>query len=278
MLFKMKKHFSMGAINKTSNNYEYPKIADKKNIYECPTCKNNVIFRKGPIMPPHFAHYKSNNPCYYYNKPTETQIHKDAKMLMKTLLDERKQIHIDRICYKCENVKQIIIHDYYLSGKIYQSVIEYSFLHYNVRRHADIALLEDGELKFIFEICNKSKTKEENRPEPWVELDAEQLIYNINMCDNNNLLIIPCIRKTICTDCINSEQLEKKRQNEKREKDLQEQLDYTLLNEKINILQSTECKCGIVLNNLCICKEPNYKNFNNNLFCLKCNRWKCRCE
>ena len=74
----MSNHFSMGAINKTTNNYEYPKIANKINKYKCPFCEKDVIFRNGKIKQPHFAHYKSDNPCSYYEKPNETQIHKDS--------------------------------------------------------------------------------------------------------------------------------------------------------------------------------------------------------
>lgn len=99
----MSNHFSMGAINKTTNEYEYPKIANKINKYKCPSCDKNVIFRNGKIKQPHFAHYKSNSPCYYYDKPNESQIHKDAKLLMKTLLDNKKCINIYRKCYYCNS-------------------------------------------------------------------------------------------------------------------------------------------------------------------------------
>ena len=54
--------------------------------------KKDVIFRNGKIKQPHFAHHKSDNPCYYYDKPCETQIHKDAKLLMKSLLDNNEFI------------------------------------------------------------------------------------------------------------------------------------------------------------------------------------------
>jgi len=40
----MSNHFSMGAINKTTNKYEYPKIANKINKYKCPFCEKDVIF------------------------------------------------------------------------------------------------------------------------------------------------------------------------------------------------------------------------------------------
>ena len=47
----MSTHFSMGAINKTTNKYEYPKIENKINKYKykCPFCEKDVIFRNGKI-------------------------------------------------------------------------------------------------------------------------------------------------------------------------------------------------------------------------------------
>ena len=48
----MSNHFSMGAINKITNKYEYPKIANKINKYKCPFCEKDVIFRV-------YIHYKT---------------------------------------------------------------------------------------------------------------------------------------------------------------------------------------------------------------------------
>lgn len=49
-------HFSMGAINKLTNEYEYPRIAEKGKKYMCPECKKDVNFCKGKIKQPYFAH------------------------------------------------------------------------------------------------------------------------------------------------------------------------------------------------------------------------------
>ena len=54
----MSNHFSMGAINKKTLNYEYPKIASKNNKYKCQSCDNDVMFKKGKIKQPHYAHKK----------------------------------------------------------------------------------------------------------------------------------------------------------------------------------------------------------------------------
>ena len=44
----MDKHFFMGAINISTNNYEYP----KNNQYKCPFCNDKVMFRNGKIKQP----------------------------------------------------------------------------------------------------------------------------------------------------------------------------------------------------------------------------------
>ena len=233
----MSNHFSMGAINKTTNNYEYPKIANKINKYKCPFCEKDVIFRNGKIKQPHFAHYKSENPCSYYEKPNETQIHKDAKLLMKTLLDNKRCINIYRKCYYCNNEESvsddsfIIYYDneeieYFLNIKIdeyndTQATIEYKFNYNNSKKSADVALLKNNELKYIFEICYKNKTKEENRPEPWFEIKAETLINETNTGENVNEegeFEIECIRDYKCVCCKEKEEYERKRNREIIEK------------------------------------------------------------
>jgi hypothetical protein len=206
----------MGAINKNTNDYEYPKIANKKYKYKCPCCEQDVIFKNGKIKQPHFAHYKSDNPCYYYDKPSETQIHKDAKLLMKTLLDNKKYISIHRSCNYCEqrkcgyseNICYDIYDDYNENTK---AVIEYKFYYNNSNRSADVALIENDKIKYIFEICYKNKTKEENRPEPWMEINAEYLINKINsgeITDEEGNITIECIRNYKCNMCVEYEKNE----------------------------------------------------------------------
>jgi hypothetical protein len=214
----MSNHFSMGAINKITNNYEYPKIANKINKYKCPFCEKDVIFKNGKIKKPHFAHCKSDNPCSYYEKPNETQIHKDAKLLMKTLLDNKNKILFYRECYECLLEKNTIF-EYKITDNDYNknttAFIEYKFNYNNSNRSADVALVENKDIKYIFEICYKNKTKEENRPEPWFEINSEKLINSINSVKNidiNNEIQIECIRDYKCDYCKEVIEYERKRQ------------------------------------------------------------------
>jgi glycerol-3-phosphate cytidylyltransferase-like family protein len=298
----MATHFSMGAINKDTSNYEYAKIASKKNKYKCPSCHKDVIFRNGKIKSPHYAHKKSESQCFYYDKPTESQIHKDAKMLLKSLLDNKQCINVFKRCKYC---KPKTIEDFCEGGcddveyidtyynENTKAIIEYKFNYNNSKRRADVALIEDDKIKYIFEICNKNKTKEENRPEPWVEIKAIELINNVNSYkpDDDEGIDIDCIRDYKCDYCIECEENEKKmyliekqkererememermemeRERKEREREIEMEMEFERLG----------CKrtCGI--SEPCICEIPKYTlvSINNNYFCNRCRNWKCRC-
>jgi hypothetical protein len=214
-------HILMGAIDKLTDSYCYPGIAEKTHKYICPECKKDVILRKGNIRIHHFAHYKSDNPCVYYEHPTESQIHKDAKMAFKNILDQGKNISFLRECNCCMNKHRFTI------PKTNENTIiqiEHAFILNDSHKKADIAYLEGGAMKYIFEICYKHKTNEDNRPEPWFEINAEVLLHEINTEKfSNNNIQIDCIRYTNCDYCKirESEEKEKQRLREIEEKEKQ---------------------------------------------------------
>ena len=81
---------SLGAINKFTGEYVYPKIANKKDEYICCECKTDLILCQGEVRVHHFRHkIDTVIPCHHYSNPTETQIHKDAKILLKCLLEKK---------------------------------------------------------------------------------------------------------------------------------------------------------------------------------------------
>lgn len=211
----MSHHFFMGAINKLNNTYEYPKIANKKNKYKCPECEKNVIFRNGKIKQPHFAHYKSDNPCTYYERPSESQIHKEAKMIMKTLLINKESIYIYRKCMYCKDDDEVLfIFDEDYNDEM-KAIIEYKFNYNDSLKSADVALIQNNKLIYIFEICYKNKTREENRPEPWFEINAVELINLVNNRDIKDNFEIECIRNNYkCGRCQDEEKIKLKREKE----------------------------------------------------------------
>lgn len=199
----------MGAINKSTNKYEYPKIAEKINKYSCPDCDKDVILRKGQIRVHHFAHYKSDNPCTYYEHPGESQIHKDAKMALKTILEAGKNIEFLRVCSGC-NINDI--KNIYKQNR-YNIQLEYPFIFNDSKKIADIACLEGDSIKYIFEICYRHKTCANARPEPWFEINAEKLLHDINNQEiSENLIKLECIRYDKCASCIYRENVEAEKQ------------------------------------------------------------------
>lgn len=188
---------SLGAINKHTGTYVSPKLANKKDKYICPECNKELILVQGKIRVHHFRHkVDSINPCYYYSKPTESQIHKDAKLLLKNLLERKIPISFIRNCCCCKNNEEFEIPEITETSVIN---IEYRF-EYNGVKIADVAYIDNNEILCIFEICNTHKTCSENRPEPWFEINAETLLK----IANGNILTslqIPCIRCENCDDC-----------------------------------------------------------------------------
>ena len=67
----------MLAINKNTSEYVYAKIDE----YVCPECNEELILCKGNIRIPYFRH-KVEATCNYTNHVSESQIHKDAKILL----------------------------------------------------------------------------------------------------------------------------------------------------------------------------------------------------
>lgn len=194
----MKGLLSLGAINKDTGEYVHTKIANKKDKYICPECNKDLILCQGKIKAHHFRHkVDSINPCRYYSNPSETQIHKDAKMLLQSLLENKVQITFVRQCCSCKEDEEIEIEEI---GEGSSIQLEYRF-EYNGIKIADVAYIDDGEILCIFEICNTHRTSSENRPEPWFEIDA---ITMIKLAKNNSStsLKIPCIRCEKCEQCI----------------------------------------------------------------------------
>jgi uncharacterized protein YkuJ len=188
----------LGAINKITSQYTTPSHANKQDEFICIDCGNDVIIRQGKIRIHHFAHCKEDIKCNFYSSPNESQIHKNAKILLKYILENKIQLTIKSKCSKCNNIDEYDIPEISESSSI---IVEYRF-DYNGVKIADIAYIEDNEILCIFEIYNTHKTQTENRPEPWFELDAKNIIESFNNYDLQKIQL-QCIRNKTCDDCIN---------------------------------------------------------------------------
>ncbi len=189
---------SLGGLNKTTDKYVYPKIANKADQYVCPDCTKDLTLCQGEIRIPYFRHkIDAINPCNHYSSPSESQIHKDAKLLLKELLDSKTLFTMTRLCSCCKEKDEFDIPDMTDESVV---ELEHRFNYNNGVKIADVAYLDKGQLVCIFEICHTHKTGRENRPEPWFEIDAQKLIAKVN--DRVWDKTIPCIRRKKCEECV----------------------------------------------------------------------------
>jgi hypothetical protein len=117
-------------------------------------------------------------------------------MLMKTLLESKTHIQFIRECVSCKISSEITLPEITEDSII---TLEHRFNYDNELKIADVAHTLNGEIKSIYEICNTHKTCSDNRPEPWVEIDAKSLITLVNIYKEP--LVINCIRSEKCEKC-----------------------------------------------------------------------------
>jgi len=213
----------IGAFEKNTTNYILPKYAKKNTKYVCidPNCKNrDLIFKNGEIKAPHFAH-KSNNDnikCGVYDANNNDGIHNAAQILLKKILEDKKKVIIQKSCNAHGILKNIEIP--IITDKV-KIINEFSFNFNNSKKRADVAYVENNngiQTYIIFEICHTHETNKNDRPEPWYEFNATDLIENINTNIENNEIKLDCIRRDErCPECdkIKSEIEEIKKTEEK---------------------------------------------------------------
>ena len=194
----MSQLLSLGAINKQTGEYVYPKIANKKDEYICPECNKDLILCQGEIRVHHFRHKVDNvNPCHHYSNPTESQIHKEAQILLKNVLERKIPLELSRSCVSCRKNDEWEIPEM-TEGSVIE--LEHRF-EFNGLKIADVAYIDNNEIFCVFEIYNTHKTSSEKRKEPWFEIDALSLIQKANDIELSSLQL-SCIRCEKCEDCI----------------------------------------------------------------------------
>ena len=174
----------LGAIDKQTGSYVSPCDADKAKVYHCPTCEKVVIPKQGHVNRHHFAHLSSDDPCTYYSShPGESELHKQAKRVLQQK-GSANQLSVVRQCSYCENSRKLALPS---TGNW---VLEHRFSFEGAPRVADVAVLGESGPSFLLEVVNTHRTKETSRPEPWVELSADEILSNANL--------LHCLRFT-CT-------------------------------------------------------------------------------
>jgi hypothetical protein len=198
-------HFNMGAINITTGEHEIPRVASKQYTYKCPNCESKVKFCKGKIKAPYFSHHRSDHPCTFYMKPSESQTHKEGKRILKTLIDKVQDIRILRECSSCDEYNFVKNKQTFrISRKpSFHTATEHKFIFNNSQKSADVALLDGNKIVSIFEICHTHATLSINRPEPWYEISAKTIIDFANSAMSYpKTITISCIREWTCSFCL----------------------------------------------------------------------------
>ena len=149
-------HLQLGAIKKRTGEYVYPRIANKLHEYGCPECHNDLIICQGNIRIHYFRHKIDNSTsCHRYMHPNNSQVHTDAKLLLKRLFEQNVNMSFFRTCHICSHIDVFCLPSLTDSST---AELEYRFCHNGVKI-ADVAILDDGQILCIFEMCHTHKTK-----------------------------------------------------------------------------------------------------------------------
>lgn len=186
--------FILGAFD-INDNYILPQNATKLKEYKCVECNNKVLLKKGKVRKAHFSHLSNNNSCNYYSHPNESQIHKDCKLKLAFILKNKIPLKIlEKYEIKCNHlyIKNI---DYDNDDEI---IVEYRDI--NNKYVADIAVLNNNNIKYIFEVYHTHQTVSNARPNPWFEIKTNEIL-NIEDMDNIQLTDVKIFNN--CKECIN---------------------------------------------------------------------------
>jgi hypothetical protein len=195
---------SYGAIDTDTQDYVLPGRALKGRSYVCADCSQRVIFRSGDVRIPHFAHYSPTTRCTYYSTTAgESDAHKHAKLLIESWICARRPIAFTWNCQEqqafgsCGSMTQRILIDYKDGDEV---VLEYrspsgSYV-------ADVAVVNAGVVRFIIEVVHTHRTVTTDRPEPWVEVRADQVAHE-TAHSGTNICLDDCRIKNprTCSNC-----------------------------------------------------------------------------
>lgn len=186
----------MGAIDVTSNHLVLPQQAallGHDREYRCVSCSQPVMLKAGAIRRPHFAHFPTPEPCTYFEHPSESQIHKTAKLAIASALNNGANVVV--------SCKTICTHD---------SIVDISKpaggqvrVEHAIGKGctADVALLTpDGNLSALLEIRHTHATLAGTRPEPWYEFNARDVLLALH-ADPMSIQLSCKRTDRYCKDC-----------------------------------------------------------------------------
>jgi hypothetical protein len=199
----MSEKYRLGAIDTETNVYTSPFYALKGRAYKCLDCHKKVILRKGLIRVAHFAHYAQTSTCSYYEHPNESQLHKEAKHKLSDWLKKQRPITIFWCCNKCTGFPAAPeVHVKYEEGDTV--VVEYRDP--KNKYVADVAVVNNDRLKYIFEVKHTHATLTDSRPEPWYEFSTDDIFeMDTENPTETDAVVFQCVKQNIkryCNTCI----------------------------------------------------------------------------
>jgi hypothetical protein len=180
-----------GAID-TAGNYVLPTYANKGQEYTCPDshCRRKVFVRRGEVNRPHFCHYADEVPCRFYDGHGESAEHKNGKLILRNILEQKRDIRILRRCWNCPSTV-----DYVVPKDITDIREEYPI---GSNRRADVGCKLSGGSMLIFEVFHTSATWEANRSGTWFELKTQHIF---DQYSPTGPLVFQCSRSVRCESC-----------------------------------------------------------------------------
>jgi hypothetical protein len=191
----MNHSINLGALCERTGIYTLPMEANKQDIYQCIGCKDKVFLKKGLIKRAHYCHYPSSN-CTYYIHSSESEIHKNAKLRIKSIFEQKCEVSFLRSCCMCKTSEQFDIPVLSDTSKI---ILEFSFKIENDKCVADVAYIDIQEPLCMIEVYHTHLTSTDRRVEPWFEVNATHILETQQ---ENNKIQYTCVRKEHCDECI----------------------------------------------------------------------------
>ena len=203
----MSSHLRPGAFLKDTTTLVRADDAQKRIVYSCPLCKTLAVFCKGKIVPPYFRHPPESKCTFFTAGGLMSPQHLGAQQIAKNLLESQLPITFTRNCDKCR--KDTIVFEISTRASNTRARTEEGFKINGKRYSADVALLENDEIKLIWEVYWTHATTRPAHDYPWVETCAQDILE----AGSDGPLTFKCLRQHRCDSCV-EEIAQKKREAE----------------------------------------------------------------
>jgi hypothetical protein len=245
-----------------------------KEAFRCCDCNESLVLCKGEKNVDYFRHYKDTT-CKRYEKPLikneKIRIHEEAKLQLKSWIEQEKVIRIKRRCYCCKQDEyQCYTTVFDMLTKV---VLEHRYTFDDRYIFYDVAhLTYKDEIIEAFEIVDTHKTEEENRPDniKWFEISASEIMNKaMEHFENNYEIILNNERAFTCNKCV-IQSKEKKIKDDIREEEIRcmrienkmkkEQL-LDAFNKSLALRQKQDKEDDFKRNQALLLKENIYNNY-----------------